>query len=140
MSALPCYQQVTAKSMSVIEQTTFLQDYTGISQQHGPVWRVIGSTFPDVYLLSLEYLSFGDWYTACFVADPSQASMWSYYGDSHRGGCLKFKTTTLPEGEPALRLNRQIGIGGPPHAPERIFAYSPQPLQQVTCSPGSAQN
>lgn len=93
--------------------------------------EVISSTFPNVYLHSLEYLSFGDWYTACFVADPSQASMWGYYGDSHRGACLKFKTTTLPEGEPALRLNRQIGIGGPPHAPEHIFAYSPQPLQQV---------
>jgi len=124
-------EAMTAKSMSAIEQTAFLQDYTGISQQHGPVWRVIGSTFPDMYLLSLEHLSFGDWYTACFVADPSQASMWGYYGDSHRGACLKFKTTNLPEGEPALRLNRQIGVEVPPHAAERILAYSPQPLQQV---------
>ena len=125
-------EAMTARFMSTIEQTTFLHDYTGVSNQHGPVWRVISSTFPNVYLQSLEYLSFGDWYTACFVADPSQASMWGYYGDSHRGACLKFKTTTLPEGEPALCLNRQIGIGGrPPHAPKRIFAYSPQPLQQV---------
>ena len=124
-------EAMTAKFMSTIEQTTFLQDYTGISQQHGPVWKVISSTFPDVYLQSLEYLSFGDWYTACFVASPSQASMWGYYGDSHRGACLKFRTTTLPEGETALRLNRQIGIGGPPQAPECIFAYSPQPLQKV---------
>lgn len=124
-------EAMTARFMSTIEQTTFLQDYTGISKQHGPVWRVISSTFPDVYLQSLEYLSFGDWYTACFVADPSQASMWGYYGDSHRGACLKFKTTTLPEEEPALCLNRQIGTGGPPHAHERISAYSPQPLLQV---------
>jgi hypothetical protein len=94
--------------------------------------RIIASTFPSVYLLSLEYLLFRDWYTACFVADPSQASMWGYYGDSHRGACLKFKTTTLPEGKPALRLNRQIGMRGrPPHAPVPIFEYSPQPLQQV---------
>jgi hypothetical protein len=124
-------EKMTARFISTIEQTLFLQDYTGVSQQYGPVWRVIGSTFPDVYLLSLENLSFGDWYTACFVADPSQASMWGYYGDNHRGACLKFKTTTLPEGEPALRLNRHIGIGGPRHAPERIFTFSPQPLQQV---------
>jgi hypothetical protein len=53
--------------------------------------------------------------------------MWGYYGDSHRGACLKFKTTTLPEGEPALRLIQQIGIGGSQHPPER----SSQPLQQV---------
>jgi hypothetical protein len=124
-------EKMTARFISTIEQTLFLQDYSGVSRQYGPVWRVIGSTFPDVYLSSLENLSFGDWYTACFVADPSQASMWGYYGHSHRGACLKFKTTNLPEREPALRLNRQIGIGGPPHAPERVFAYSPQPLQQV---------
>lgn len=120
-------EAMTARFMSTIEQTTFLQDYTGISQQHGPVWRVIASTFPSVYLLSLEYLLYRDWYTACFVAKPSQASMWGYYGDSHRGACLKFKTATLPEGEPALRLIRQIGIGGSQHPPER----SSQPLQQV---------
>jgi hypothetical protein len=124
-------EAMTAKSVSVIEQTTFIRDYSGMSRQHGPVWRVIGSTFPDVYLSSLENLSYGDWYTACFVADPTQASMWGYYGDSHRGACLKFKTTALPSGEPALRLNRQIGIGGPPHAPERIYECSPQPLQEV---------
>jgi hypothetical protein len=120
-------EAMTARFMSTIEQTTFLQDYTGISQQHGPVWRVIASTFPSVYLLSLEYLLYRDWYTACFVAKPSQAPMWGYYGDSHRGACLKFKTTTLPEGEPALRLIRQIGIGGSQHPPER----NSQPLQQV---------
>jgi hypothetical protein len=120
-------EAMTAKFMNAIDQTTFLQDYKGISQQHGPVWRVIASTFPNVYLLSLEYLLYRDWYTACFVAKPSQASMWGYYGDSHRGACLKFKTTTLPEGEPALRLIRQIGIGGSQHPPER----SSQPLQQV---------
>jgi hypothetical protein len=124
-------EAMTAKFMSAIEQTAFIQDYEGISQQHSPIWRVIGSSFPDVYLLSLEYLSFGDWYTACFVADPSQASMWGYYGDRHRGVCLKFKTTTLPKGELALRLDRQIGIEGSPCAPRRIFAYSPQPLQKV---------
>jgi hypothetical protein len=124
-------EAMTAKSVSVIEQTTFIRDYSGMSRQHGPVWRVIGSTFPDVYLSSLENLSYGDWYTACFVADPTKASMWGYYGDSHRGACLKFKTTTLPSGEPALRLNRQIGIGGPPHAPQRIYECSPQPLQEV---------
>ena len=124
-------EAMTAKFMTTIEQMTFLLDYKDMDKIYGPVWKVISSTFPNVYLRSLECLSFGDWYTACFVADPSQASMWGYYGDGHRGACLKFKTTTLPEEEPALRLNRQIGMGGPRHAPERIFAYSPQPLQQV---------
>ena len=125
-------EAMTAKSMSAIEQTTFLQDYTGISQQHGPVWRVIGSTFPDVYLLSLEYLSFGDWYTACFVArsvpgiDVGLLRRQSSRGlpeiQDHNPARRRARTPS----EPADRYWRR-----PPHAPERIFAYSPQPLQQV---------
>ncbi len=119
------------KAVSLIEQTTFIREYNGTSQQHGPAWNVIVSTFPEVYLNSLENLSYGDWYTACFVAEVSQASMWAYYGDGHRGACLKFKTSALPNGEPALRLNRVIAIGGTAQDTRRTSQYSPQPFQEV---------
>jgi hypothetical protein len=122
---------MTAKSVSVIEQTTFIRDYSGMSQKYGPAWNVIASTFPEVYLNSLEGLSYGDWYTACFVADPFQASMWGHYGDSHRGVCLKFTTSALPSGEQALRLNRVNGISGPAHEATRISQYQGQPLYEV---------
>ena len=124
-------EAMTARSVSAIEQTTFLRGYVGTSDHHGPAWNVIGSTFPEVYLNGLENLSYGDWYTACFVADPRQASMWGYYGDSHRGACLKFKTTALPSGERALVLNRMVGLGGPAHKPTPTYSYTPQPLQEV---------
>jgi hypothetical protein len=128
-------EAMTAKSVSAIEQTTFIHDYSGMSQKYGPAWKVIASTFPEVYLNSLENLLYGDWYTACFVADPRQASMWGHYGDSHRGVCLKFKTSTFPSGEQALSLNRQTAISGTVRGTkritERIYEYSPQPLQEV---------
>jgi len=128
-------EAMTAKSVSAIEQTTFIHDYSGASQKYGPAWKVIASTFPEVYLNSLENLLFGDWYTACFVADPTQASMWGHYGDSHRGVCLKFRIATLPSGEQALSLNRQTAISGTVQGTkritERIYEYSPQPLQEV---------
>jgi DUF2971 family protein len=126
-------EKFTAQSMSAIEQTTFISDYSGMSLQHGPVWRVIGLTFPDVYLRSLETLSYGDWYTACFVADPTQASMWGYYGDGHRGACLKFKTAAFPSGELGLQLNWKPASGGIAQTPEQIHKYSPHlcQLQEV---------
>jgi hypothetical protein len=57
--------------------------------------------------------------------------MWGYYGDSHRGACLKFKTTALPAGERALPLYRMMGIGGSADQPVATYGYQPQPLQEV---------
>ncbi len=122
---------MTEKVYSVIEQTMFIRDFNGMTQQHSPAWNVIASTFPEVYLNSLENLSYGDWYTACFVADPTQASMWGHYADSHKGVCLKFKTSALPSGEQALSLNRSIGVGVTVEGSKPIYKYSPQPLQEV---------
>jgi hypothetical protein len=121
-------EAMTEKFFSVIEQTNFIRDYNGMSHQHGPAWNVIASTFPEVYLNGLENLSYGDWYTACFVAEPTQAAMWSIYGDSHRGVCLKFRTTALPSGTEALTLNRATAIDG---ASNLRYEYSPQPFQEV---------
>jgi Protein of unknown function (DUF2971) len=122
-------EAMTEKFFSVIKQTKFILDYNGMSHKHGPAWEVIASTFPEVYLNSLESLSYGDWYTACFVAEPTQAAMWSIYGDSHRGVCLKFKTTAiLPSGTDGLALNRANAIDG---AGNLRYEYSPQPFQEV---------
>jgi hypothetical protein len=124
-------EAMTEKFISAIEQTNFIRDYNGMSHQHGPAWNVIASTFPEVYLNSLENLSYGDWYTACFVAEPTQASMWGHYGDSHRGVCLKFRTSVLPSGEPALTLNRLTGVGGSVAASKPLYQFTPQPLHEV---------
>jgi hypothetical protein len=125
-------QRMTAESISVIDQTTFIRDFNGTSKQHGPAWNTMTSTFPEVYLNSLENLLYGDWYTACFIADPNQASMWGHYGDSHRGACLKFRTTTLSSGGQALTLNRMVALSGSrARAPEPRYAFSPQPIQEV---------
>lgn len=121
-------EAMTEKFYSVVEQTNFIRDYNAMDQQHGPAWNVIASSFPEVYLNSLENLSYGDWYTACFVAEPTQAAMWSIYGDSHRGACLKFKTTTLPSGTQALTLKHANAIDGTGTVQ---YEYGPQPFQEV---------
>jgi hypothetical protein len=126
-------EAMTEKFYSAIEQTNFIRAYNGMEQQHGPAWNVIASSFPEVYLNSLENLSYGDWYTACFVAEPTQAAMWSIYGDSHRGACLKFKTTALPSGTLALVLKHANAIDGTGTVK---YEYSPQPFQEVRYDAG----
>jgi hypothetical protein len=50
------------------------------------------------------------------------------YGDSHRGVCLKFKTTNLPGGESALVLRQVNAIDG---TGTFKYNYNPQPFQEV---------
>jgi len=54
--------------------------------------RFLFFSFPKEFIKQLYNLAYGEWYTACFVADCSNPSMWGYYGDNHKGVCLKFKT------------------------------------------------
>jgi hypothetical protein len=121
-------EAMTEKFYSTVEQTIFIRNFNGMDQQHGPAWNVIASSFPEVYLNSLENLAYGVWYTACFVAEPTQAAMWSIYGDSHRGACLKFKTTTLASGTQALTLRHASAIDGTGTVQ---YEYGPQPFQEV---------
>jgi hypothetical protein len=66
--------------------------------------------FPNEYLNKLEELIYPEWYTACFMSDCSNASVWGHYGDNHQGVCLKFKSTLVNE-QPSLNLNCIVGWG-----------------------------
>jgi hypothetical protein len=120
-------EQMTAKLVSAVTQTIFIREYNGASRPHGAAWNVIASSFPEQYLNALERLLYFDWYTACFVADPTQAAMWGNYGDGHRGVCLKFKTSSLPSGQPSLTLRHIDELGG--HDAKPLFR--PLELHQV---------
>lgn len=72
-------------------------------------WLFINRDFPSYYVTSLERLLYPDWHVACFVAAPTNASMWGAYADSHRGVCLKFKTQSDSQGNSALDLYRING-------------------------------
>lgn len=63
---------------------------------------------PEAYVAHLETILYPPAHSACFVADPGDAAMWSAYADSHRGMCLKFRTD--PRGDdPCLDLKRIVG-------------------------------
>lgn len=124
-------EAMTSKLVSAIVQTTFILDYNRANQQHGVAWNVITSTFPEIYLNALDKLLYNDWYTACFVADPAQAAMWGHYGDSHRGACLKFKTSTLPSGKPALTLRHLVGMHGTSKSVTPVYDFGQLQLHEV---------
>ena len=48
--------------------------------------------FPTVYLKEIEKLLWFDWRTACFTKGYHNSSVWSTYGDKHKGACLIFES------------------------------------------------
>jgi hypothetical protein len=47
--------------------------------------------FVNIYLESLEKLMYPNWYTACFMTESYNSSVWGHYGDCHKGVCLIFE-------------------------------------------------
>lgn len=47
--------------------------------------------FTENYLNKLESICFPEWYTACFMTESHNSSVWGSYGDNHTGVCLIYK-------------------------------------------------
>ncbi len=47
--------------------------------------------FVENYLNSLEKILYNKWYTACFMTECNNSSLWGYYGNNHKGVCLIFE-------------------------------------------------
>jgi len=65
--------------------------------------------FTDEYVNQLEQLIYSDWYTACFMADCRNSSIWGSYGTKHTGVCLKFKVNSN-DGKHSISLNKINGL------------------------------
>ena len=51
--------------------------------------------FSGLYLKEIEKLLWYDWRTACFTDNYHNSSMWSGYGDKHKGACLIFESAQI---------------------------------------------
>jgi hypothetical protein len=68
-------------------------------------------SFPDRYAKGVtESLIHPGWYTACFSAACTNASMWSTYADGHRGVALVFRPQVSAEGHPTLVVSGVTGF------------------------------
>jgi hypothetical protein len=93
------------------KQLEFISRYNGAIDTSKPNKNFVFLNFCDDYVKKIESLVYSDWYTACFMSDCSNSSVWGNYGDGHTGVCLKFKVNTT-KGLPLIRLNRLNGYGG----------------------------
>lgn len=67
--------------------------------------------FPDYYVQAIsKSLIHSDWYTACFSANCTNASMWSTYADQHRGVSLIFRVEHEADLKPRLPLRDVVGF------------------------------
>lgn len=65
--------------------------------------------FPDEFCKALESLTYPNWYTACFMSECTNSSLWGTYGENHKGVCLKFKIETDGDQE-SLELDAVVGF------------------------------
>ena len=64
--------------------------------------------FPKIYLKKIEKLLWPKWYTACFMKNYHNSSVWGNYGDKHEGACLIFKSVKTG-GSNGLELYQETG-------------------------------
>ena len=90
--------------------------------------------FPRLYVERLDKLLYPEWYAACFSKSFHNSSMWSHYGDGHKGVCLIFDTSDTTDGS-SLDIYRpprnRVNSGGP-SIEER--EHSLMPLSDISYS------
>ena len=94
-------------------------------------WLFILRDFPSCYVDALGHLLYPDWHVACFVSDPTNASMWGAYGGNHSGACLKFKARADTQGFPTLDLYRANSWSGGTDGTTAHYAYVPHRFEKV---------
>jgi hypothetical protein len=116
-------------SAEMIQQVQLLNKYNnkGFADRIGIV--TIVTDYPRIYLRQIDRLAYGRWFAACFMENCTNPSVWSHYGDAHKGICLKFRTATI-QNRPAIKLNGIVGVHGgrgrtEPTYGERDYIFHP---------------
>lgn len=84
------------------------------------------SELPDKYLSKLESSIYPDWYSASFLYECSNSSLWGHYGDNHKGACLKFRTSKNNE---AIEMNLETEYG---YSSGPIIGMRPHTFRKIT--------
>ncbi|MCS6098595.1 DUF2971 domain-containing protein [Shewanella baltica] len=66
------------------------------------------TAFTSLYVKKLEQLMFPDWFTACFMSECTNSSVWGNYGKNHTGVCMIFSTEVDSDGNSHLSLDGAI--------------------------------
>ncbi|KYK43852.1 hypothetical protein A1D31_37800 [Bradyrhizobium liaoningense] len=112
---------------SMLDEVRFLHLYNNRAKPAEPNHAFLFFELPDQYAAQIEKLAYPDWYTACFMKECRDSSVWGHYGGSHTAACLIFNAGD-DASKPHLKLKRIVGYGsdGP------IIDYVAHPFQEVT--------
>ncbi|MCY4414720.1 MAG: DUF2971 domain-containing protein [Chloroflexi bacterium] len=101
-------------------------------------WDRLRFDFPEIYVGELSHLIQPNWYVACFTKTPHSSSMWSHYGDGHRGVCLIFEAEDGNPGDadksetPTISLHQITGWGWNERDGSRdSWGFAPVPFCEV---------
>lgn len=110
----------------MVDELKFIHRYNSAGDSIGANLTFILFDFPEKHITRLETLVYPDWYTACFMKECRDSSVWGNYGDNHTAACLIFNATD-GSSSPSLKLERIAGFGsgGP------IVHYVPHPFHEV---------
>lgn len=66
------------------------------------------SDFPEQFLQSLESMIYPNWFSASFMSECTNSSVWGHYGQNHKGVCLIFEADKKGDIE-SLELDTENG-------------------------------
>ncbi|WP_338774923.1 DUF2971 domain-containing protein [Aeromonas veronii] len=75
-----------------------------INKEHQSNKKMLFSGFPFAYIKEIEKLMYPNWFTACFMSDATNSSVWGNYGQNHTGVCLIYNAEVV-DGEHCLSIN-----------------------------------
>ena len=130
---LEALRQLFIEAGTVYKQIE-LTRYLGATDKLARAWHSIFYSFPEQYVDSLSDLVYFDWYTACFVADPTHAAMWGNYGVGHKGVCLKFHAEETAGNPPALKMRGIVGWHAGPNGGGPNYGEIPLTFEKITYS------
>ncbi len=131
----PSIEDVAESFFSVLSQTG--EDYNFINKYNLPKgfsqwnFQFIVLDFTTNYISRIEVLMYPDWYSASFMSECTNSSVWGHYGDSHKGVCLKFKSKEL-KGNSVLNLLRINGVSSDSNGTRTMKSKDPLRLHKIS--------
>lgn len=88
--------------------------------------------FPERYIYALERLMYPNWYTACFMTNCTNSSIWGNYGDNHQGVCMIFEA----DENSCLSLYAKSGAQGSSKEISETYDNLPFKFHKIKYEPG----
>lgn len=122
--------QFFAAINSTTTQVRLISRYNYLNQNSSPNSFFLSAEFTEIYLSKLEASIYPDWYSASFLSNCNNSALWGYYGDNHKGVCLKYRTKT-ENNEVNIDLDVVYGSSSDPNGNYELRGMKPQQFRKI---------